>query len=667
MVKRCFFIVVFISVCSPIVAQEFELTNNFLMNLSFVTGTDRGVERNLDDNLSWMQGQGYTHLRFFGIFPNGVHCFPSPTLNANGYPNSSYHEPILELLVSKAALYNITVNFDGWEVIAESNRDTTGLGVGFVTPAELGQVVQDVLDLGVTLVTEEQFGSEYLQMIQAKTTAAGATHETTAGFWYQRSYASLIADAQLASVFNFFPRHQGEADSITASGKGYDIVATLGVCHAFLESPRYYNVPTSLAVGSFGTLQTENWRNVLRFAQIQHHPDRLSIEEQDHGFLIWDGFDFSEYIGNDLVTLSEEAIGERPTVNLVLDLGAIFSGSFIPSWPSLQVSAPAIVGTFTQLGYKVVTTLDSLLPEAELYYVLLAGGTDVSNVAPLPGYISTLLAGPKPVFIQPTYGIPDNNDASSWLPLRSHFGLPPAETQTIFNGIPEAVSYNGHTAMWGGIELYLTPCVEALPSSTIDTTIANVVLSGDVSGQETALIIANGNSWLINSNVVHLEASYVFSSLLDGPLNQPAGADIVIADGTGLVFAEYATDVHFDLPWSGLTRVRRYDPVGEVVFDAELDLGGVYGATLARGELVILSSLFTPCCTTPGDGNHDEVFSIADVTFGIARIFSGGPAPVCQDEADANGDNVINIADVTFGIARIFSGGPAPVCGTTGT
>jgi hypothetical protein len=72
------------------------------------------------------------------------------------------------------------------------------------------------------------------------------------------------------------------------------------------------------------------------------------------------------------------------------------------------------------------------------------------------------------------------------------------------------------------------------------------------------------------------------------------------------------------------------------------------------------------CCVISGDANHDGAFNIADVTFGIARIFSMGPAPVCQDEADANGDNSFNIADVTYGIARIFSMGPAPICGTTG-
>lgn len=667
MVRLRYMLVFLLGLTPPIFAQDFELTNNFLMNLSFVTGTDRGVAQNLEDNLGWMRDQGYTHLRFFGIFPNGLHCFPSATLDAHGYPNSVYHEAVLEQLIQKAALYEITVNFDGWEVIAEANADTTKLGVGFVTPAELGEVVQEVLDLGAVLITEEQFGSEYLQAIQARTTAAGATHETTAGLWYQYAYAPQIADAQLSSVFNFFPRDQREADSNIAAGHGYDLVATLGVTHLFQESPRYFNIPTALAVGSFGSLETEHWRNVLRFAQLQHRPDRLSIEEQDHGFLIWNGFDFSAYIGAELMDLRAEAINERPIANLALDRGALFGGSYIPAWSSLQVSAPAIVGVFTALGYRVVATIDSLLPEAEMYYVLLAGGTDAANVAPPPDFVETLLAGEKPVFFQPTYGIPDDSDDPSWQPFRSRFGLPAGETQTVFNEIPEIALYNGHETAWGGIALYVTPCVESLPTGQIDTTVASIALSADVSGQEIALIVASNNAWLINSNVIHLESSYILSDLLAGPVNEPAGADIVITTERALVFAEYDTDVDVDLPWTGTTRVRRYEPYGELIEDRESALNGAYTAILARGELVFLTSLFTSCCATPGDGNHDGVFTIADVTFLLAHIFNGGPAPLCQDEADADGDNQLSIADVTYGIARIFSGGPAPVCGATGS
>ena len=113
--------------------QQFELENNFLQNLSFITGQDEGIEQNLNDNFGWMQVQGYTHLRFFGIYPNGYHTFPSPTLDANNYPTDSNLETTLKILVKKANQYGITVNFDGWEVFAESNQDTTFLGVSYLT------------------------------------------------------------------------------------------------------------------------------------------------------------------------------------------------------------------------------------------------------------------------------------------------------------------------------------------------------------------------------------------------------------------------------------------------------------------------------------------------------------------------------------------------------
>ncbi|MBN4057124.1 FG-GAP repeat protein [bacterium AH-315-J21] len=67
-----------------------------------------------------------------------------------------------------------------------------------------------------------------------------------------------------------------------------------------------------------------------------------------------------------------------------------------------------------------------------------------------------------------------------------------------------------------------------------------------------------------------------------------------------------------------------------------------------------------------GDANGDQATNIADVTFLIARIFSGGEAPPLAEAADANCDATVNIADVTFLIARIFSGGPAPGCGGAG-
>jgi len=80
-------------------------------------------------------------------------------------------------------------------------------------------------------------------------------------------------------------------------------------------------------------------------------------------------------------------------------------------------------------------------------------------------------------------------------------------------------------------------------------------------------------------------------------------------------------------------------------------------------SIVSFMGTIDPCCDTPGDADDSGQMNIADVTFLIARIFSGGQGPTCCGKADANADNSVNIADVTFLIARIFSGGPEPACG----
>ncbi len=79
-----------------------------------------------------------------------------------------------------------------------------------------------------------------------------------------------------------------------------------------------------------------------------------------------------------------------------------------------------------------------------------------------------------------------------------------------------------------------------------------------------------------------------------------------------------------------------------------------------------VGDLCSNCCDTAGDANNSGSLSIGDVTFLIARIFSGGPAPDCCEEGDADGSGSITIGDATYLITRIFAGGAAPICGPTG-
>lgn len=564
--------------------QQYEFCNNFIQDISFITGQDEGIEQNLDDNFNWMQEQGYTNLRYFGIYSNGYHTFPSPTLDANNYPSNAILETYLETIVNKANQYDITINFDGLEVISGSNFDTTQTGFGYITEQELADVVEEVLSLGVTMLTEEQFGSTYLQAIQNVTSQMGAIHETTAGLWWPDT---AYADEQLASVFAYYHYNQEEVDSIFAAGSFPP--ANLGNLHVIAETANYYDIPFSIAVGSFGTLQAANWKNVLLFSQILHQPKRFSIEEENTDFCIWNAnFNFEEDVGEELNTLKPSSFSGRPIVNLIMDAAPVSQDDFYPAYYASEVNTPVIVNAFTGLGYKVISTKDTFIPGVDYYYLLLTGGSDENNVTPLPAYVETLLNSDATVFIQPAYGIPDVNDSPSWPPLRAHFGLPGINTQTLTNTTPSHVSYNSFNVLWGGAAIWLTPIIEQIPASQINTSIANVLLEEEVINESVALIIQNGNKYLINSNIIHLESSYIIQDILDGPSNLPTMANIAINNDKAAIFAEYDSDVDVNLPWDGATKLLEYNPQGDKVSDTIINLPGNYVHSLNRGQLVLL-------------------------------------------------------------------------------
>ncbi|MBN4076287.1 choice-of-anchor B family protein [Gemmatimonas aurantiaca] len=106
------------------------------------------------------------------------------------------------------------------------------------------------------------------------------------------------------------------------------------------------------------------------------------------------------------------------------------------------------------------------------------------------------------------------------------------------------------------------------------------------------------------------------------------------------------------------TVVDSFDATTTSVIDAGLVEGVEYLYQLkAYGDPVTVG-----CCDTPGDADNSSSITIADVTFLISHIFSGGLAPACAEEGDADNGGSITIGDVTYLIARIFSGGPAPTC-----
>ena len=64
--------------------------------------------------------------------------------------------------------------------------------------------------------------------------------------------------------------------------------------------------------------------------------------------------------------------------------------------------------------------------------------------------------------------------------------------------------------------------------------------------------------------------------------------------------------------------------------------------------------------------NNDNGPNIADLTYLVAYLFSGGPAPGILATGNTDGivgpGGAIDVSDLTYLVAYLFSGGPPPIC-----
>ncbi|MBN4076162.1 hypothetical protein JYT16_00435 [Gemmatimonas aurantiaca] len=220
------------------------------------------------------------------------------------------------------------------------------------------------------------------------------------------------------------------------------------------------------------------------------------------------------------------------------------------------------------------------------------------------------------------------------------------------------------TLFWNCLSGVWPACVDS--ELVVDTTLGfdftSVVLTEIMTGAaDTAGTLMSGWEFLDSRSLSGLGwdikisgIANVFSLPITPGIGQQSGGVLVNLVATLLPTPDTLTDRVVALRIIYLTGQTNFgDPQGN-------SLDGVY----EDGSVTILPP---SCCATPGDTDHSGAVTIADVTYGIGRIFSGFAPPFCGDEADANGDGTYSIADVTHLIAYIFSGGSAPVCGQTGS
>lgn len=66
------------------------------------------------------------------------------------------------------------------------------------------------------------------------------------------------------------------------------------------------------------------------------------------------------------------------------------------------------------------------------------------------------------------------------------------------------------------------------------------------------------------------------------------------------------------------------------------------------------------CCILRGNVDHLGGINVSDLTYLVARLFTGGPPPPCPEEGNVDGLGGTNVSDLTYLVARLFTGGPPP-------
>ncbi len=94
---------------------------------------------------------------------------------------------------------------------------------------------------------------------------------------------------------------------------------------------------------------------------------------------------------------------------------------------------------------------------------------------------------------------------------------------------------------------------------------------------------------------------------------------------------------------------------------------GFFTPDFTLGYIEILQA-YGCCAGIRGDVDNDggSLPNVADLTYLVGYLFTGGPPPDCPSEADVDAIDGpdANIADLTYLVAYLFTGGPDPVsCG----
>ena len=129
---------------------------------------------------------------------------------------------------------------------------------------------------------------------------------------------------------------------------------------------------------------------------------------------------------------------------------------------------------------------------------------------------------------------------------------------------------------------------------------------------------------------------------------------------TGLTDAKSGEEVNWQVISSGGARGSSTSYVlNGTVGQTAIGAGSSTNYAVSHGYWQDLGSDPT-CCNIRGDVDHAGSLDVADLTYLVAYLFTGGPSPPCYVEGDVDASGGLDVADLTYLVAYLFTGGPQP-------
>ena len=262
-------------------------------------------------------------------------------------------------------------------------------------------------------------------------------------------------------------------------------------------------------------------RNLVLYREARDVPEGFVLDDEAPGLR-------EEILGLRKARGAKEA---KPVADLVL----------APSKDPAYTFTEFIGGAMSALsanGYDVRVTFETLLDKADLYYVI--GRDDWLENLPFFKKITALMDSKLskfygPVILHPTGRV---KESGPWADIRAHFKIPMTETGWI-GDIPAFVKEKGRDTAWGGGSIPAGAGMTFIRAKEVQDAGGDVLLSGLSNTQTVALILRNGNHFLVNGAPLPREADYILSKLAGGALREPA--PVAVSAGRK-VTAAYALD-----------------------------------------------------------------------------------------------------------------------------